>query len=105
MKMDVQNRLPGIGIRVRNNPEAAFIKTPLFCQCRSDPEKMPDHQVIFRQQIKRISNVLSRYQQQMKRCSRIDILYRYQMLILIDHPGWNLVSDDPAEKTRHIQAS
>src|SRR6185369_5978945 len=66
---------------------------------------MSDQQIIFRQQVKSIGNMFSRYQQQMQRCSRIDILYRYQLLVLIDRFGRDFTGDYFAEKTTHFHTS
>jgi hypothetical protein len=98
MKMNMKDRLPRIGIRIRHDPETAFVIAPLFCETRCDPEQMPDQEVIFRQKVKRMCYMLSRYQQKMERGSRIDILDRDQILVLENSFCRDLTGNDLTEK-------
>lgn len=97
----MEDRLSGIGIIVCHQSEAALGKAPLSGDLRGDTMKMPDQLVVFRRQIECIYNMFSRYQQQMQRRCRVDILDNHQLFILADHLCRYLTGDYLAENTGH----
>ena len=99
--MNMENRLPGIGIGVGDDPEAALRHAALTGDGGGNPENMSDQMVIFGQQVKNPDDVFARNQQQMERRCRIDVFNYQQLFILVHHLCRNLSSGNPAEKTRH----
>jgi hypothetical protein len=71
MKMDMENRLPGIGIRVCYEAKAASRNPAFSGNFRGNPVQVPNQGIISRQKIEGGDNMLPGDQKQVKRRHRI----------------------------------
>jgi hypothetical protein len=101
MKMNMKDRLPGIGIGICYDTKAALRNPPLIGEHGGNPVKMPDQSIIIRQKIKGVDNMLPGYQQQVERCGWIHILDSHKLIILIYHSGGYLATGDFTKNAGH----
>ena len=71
MKMDMEHRLPGIGICVCYDTKPALGNSALTGNHCGNSMKMADQSIIFRQKVKSVDNMFPGNQQQVQRCGRV----------------------------------
>jgi hypothetical protein len=101
MKMDMKHRLPGSGIGICYDTKAALSNPALSGNPGGNTVKVPDQDIIFRQEFKGVDNMLPGYQQQVERCGWIHILDSHKLIILIYHFGGHLSSGDFTKNAGH----
>src|SRR5579859_1657839 len=84
MQMQMQNRLPRAAAVVQHRA-IAFLQIQLASQLRSNELYLPQYRLLFRARFAQRSEMLTRANQNMRRCLRADILKSKNFIILIHH--------------------
>jgi len=99
--VDVENGLARARARVDDGAEAAFGETFIarhVCACE---QQTPEHAFIIIRSIGEHSDVLTRDDEDVCWCLRIDVAERETLFVLVDNLRRNLPSDDAAKETGH----
>jgi hypothetical protein len=97
MKMDMEDRLPGIGIGVGDDPESRFRHPPFPSELRRNHVDMADQFPIFLRDVETVHNMFPRNQEEMMRRLGVEILDNNDAIIFKDRLRRYGSGDDLAE--------
>jgi len=97
MKMDMEDRLPGVGIVIGDDPEARFRHPPLPRQTRRHHVDMADQLPVLRRDVETVDDMLPRDQEEMMRCLWGNILDGDDKVVFIDRLCGNGSGNDLAK--------
>jgi hypothetical protein len=98
VKVDVEDGLPRIAVRVEERPESALVKAGGPRKSGGAARHLADEAVVLRREIVERGYVRLGDDQQVKRGLRIDVFERQQPVVLEDDSRSNVAADDPAEQ-------
>lgn len=97
--MDVEHCLARPGIGIVDYSEAIFRHAVLPCNFGSNLEGAPNQKSILFPHFQRIDDMFPRYDQQVQRSDRRNILNDNKVFVFVDRAGGNLAGDNSAENT------
>ena len=104
VQVQVEHRLPGVGVAVEHGAVAALGVAALGGDCRGSPHHRADQAVVRTVEVVQRGDVRSRHDQHMHGRLRVDVLEGHEVVVLEHLLRRNLAGDDAAEQAAHARS-